>query len=441
MPTRHLGPERHDVVIIGARCAGATLATYLARAQLSVLLVDRSPLPSDLVLSTHTLHPAGGAVLRELGLLPRLREVTPPIRTVRIGRNEGTLDLRMAEEDSEYCPRRERFDALLQDAARDAGATVGDRTTAKELLWRDGRVVGVRLESAGHARDVYADWIVGADGRESSVARQVGAQTYLEYSAPRAMYWSYWEAPRGYGACADYPCGMYVANRDGVVRVAFHTDHGQVLVGSLPELRDIARWRSDPLRALRTDLARDEMLSSFTRGEPAAKVRGFIPKTYFMRRPVGPGWLLLGDAGVHKDFVTGDGMTEALLQAKSAAAALLAGEDALQRWQRERDVSALPFFHFGKLQGAPGVPSALEALVLSHAARSPACQERFVRSLKHELSPLEVVSPGQVLCWALRGVLGGKLGLLGDFFRRASAAAEMARVEAQFRSLLDVHAR
>lgn len=428
--------SRRDVIIIGARCAGATLATYLGRAGASVLLVDSSPLPSDLVLSTHTLHPAGTAVLRELGLSSALREVTPPIRVLRIGRGSGTLDLHFSDADAEYCPRRERFDALLQDAAREAGVTVRERTTAKQLLWRDGRAVGVRLSTgAGGAEEVYADWIVGADGRQSWLARQVDAPEYLAYDAARAMYWSYWDAPSGYGASTDYPCGMYVVNRDGMIRVAFHTDGDQVLVGSLPERHVLKAWRQDPLGALQADLACDEMLGSFTRGPPRTRVRGFLAKRYFLRQAVGPGWMLLGDAGVHKEFVTGDGMTEALRQARSAAAALLESERAVQRWWRARDMDALPYFFFGKLQGAAGVPSALDALVLSRAARSPAIEERFIRSLKHEISPFEVVSPAQALGWVLAGALRGRWGLLRDFVRRASASRELASAHAKCRAL------
>ncbi len=59
--------SRHDVIIVGARCAGATLATFLARAGASVLLLDKDRLPSDQILSTHTIHPPGVDVLDDLG--------------------------------------------------------------------------------------------------------------------------------------------------------------------------------------------------------------------------------------------------------------------------------------------------------------------------------------------------------------------------------------
>jgi 2-polyprenyl-6-methoxyphenol hydroxylase-like FAD-dependent oxidoreductase len=227
---------RYDIVIIGARCAGAALAAFTARSGARVLLVDRSPLPSDLVLSTHTLHPSGGRVLERLGVLARLRARAPSIRTLRIGRREATLDVRFPGEDTECCPRRLTLDGLLQGAARDAGAVVVDRTTARALSIEAGRVTGVQLEHGGRETLVRADLVVGADGRDSFVARQVRAREYLAYEAPRALYWSYWPAPQGYGSDADYP-GMYVVNRAGVVRLAFHTEDDRVLVGSAPELQ------------------------------------------------------------------------------------------------------------------------------------------------------------------------------------------------------------
>lgn len=436
-PIMTLPFETHyDIVIIGARCAGAALAAFTSRAGARVLLVDRAPLPSDLVLSTHTLHPAGARVLHRLDLLARLRALTPSIRTVRVGRRDATLDVRFAGEDTEYCPRRLTLDTLLQDAARDAGAVVVDRTTAKALAFESGRVRGVHLEHDGRERLVHADLVVGADGRDSFVARQVQAREYLDYPAPRAIYWSYWPAPRGYGSADEYP-GMYVVNRTGVLRLAFHTEADRVLVASAPELELAHEFRAEPLAALRQDVAADPLLHALVQHPPCERVRGYLPRRYFLREPVGPGWLLLGDAGIHQDFATGNGMSEALRQAESAATAVLAGQARLERWWRERDVAALPMFLFGKVQGAPGTPARLDALVLAHAATSPKVQERFASSMAGELSPLDVVTPRQVTGWVLAAVLRGQLGLLGDFYRRARSARELERVQTLHRQLLE----
>src|SRR5687767_1378884 len=140
MPTE----SHHDVVIVGARCAGATLATFVARGGASVLLLDKDRLPSDHILSTHTIHPPGLHVLDDLGVGDAVRAVAPPTRLVRLRKNDAFVDIEFPGERAEYCPRRARLDALLQDAAVSAGVELLDRTRVTSLL-RDGdRVIGVR---------------------------------------------------------------------------------------------------------------------------------------------------------------------------------------------------------------------------------------------------------------------------------------------------------
>lgn len=429
--------QRYDIIIIGARCAGATLATLLGRAGARVLLADQAALPSDLVLSTHTLHPSGARVLARLGLLERLRALAPTIRALRIGRGSATLDVLFPADDAELCPRRRSLDGLLLEAAREAGATIAERTRAIRLERAGERVTGVVFaDRAGRERRACADLVVGADGRDSFVARAVRAREYLAYPAPRAIYWSYWPAPRGYGAEPDLP-GMYVANRAGSVHMAFHTEEEHVLVGSAPERERAAAFRRAPLEALRADVTSDPLLAALTLGAPSEKVRGYIPDRYFFREPIGPGWLLLGDAGITQEFVTGNGMSEALLHTESAARALLGGEPALARWWRARDVAALPMYLFGQLQGASGAPSLLEQRVIAHAARTPALAARFAQSLSGELSPLAVVSPLTAAGLALAGAARGELGLLRDFLGRARQGGDLARVLRRHRALLD----
>src|SRR5262250_3546957 len=72
-----------DVIIVGARVAGAATAMLLARAGLRVLAVDRATFPSD-TLSTHQIQVPGVAALARWGLLDQvLAAGTPPTRTVR----------------------------------------------------------------------------------------------------------------------------------------------------------------------------------------------------------------------------------------------------------------------------------------------------------------------------------------------------------------------
>ena len=109
--------KKYNVIIIGARCAGATLAVYLARAGLSVLLLDKDELPSDQVISTHTIHPPGIDILDEVGVGKAIREVCPASRIMRLSKNGNSVDIIHGDGRAEYCPRRKRLDGLLQEAA------------------------------------------------------------------------------------------------------------------------------------------------------------------------------------------------------------------------------------------------------------------------------------------------------------------------------------
>ena len=117
--------REYDVIVVGARCAGATLATFLARAGADVLLLDKDALPSDQVLSTHNVHPAGMCALDELGVGPAVRALAPACRNVRLNLEGSFVDFELPA--TSYCPRRERLDGLLQQAAQGAGAELVDR--------------------------------------------------------------------------------------------------------------------------------------------------------------------------------------------------------------------------------------------------------------------------------------------------------------------------
>jgi 2-polyprenyl-6-methoxyphenol hydroxylase-like FAD-dependent oxidoreductase len=429
--------SRHDVVIVGARCAGATLATFLARAGASVLLLDKDPRATDQVLSTHTIHPPGLDVLDQVGVLDAVRAVAPPTHILRLRKNEAFVDIEFSGDRAEYCPRRARLDGLLQDAAASAGVEILDRMRVVSLV-RDGdRVVGVRATgSAGQEHVFRASLVVGADGRHSTVARQVEAEEYLAYDAPRAMFWGYWNAPAFWRTDPAYPFGMYVANTDGHIRVIFQTDHDQLLIGSLPPVDQALAWRSDPEAALIRDLASDSTTGPLVAGSaPDGPVRGTVKERYFFRRGAGNGWTLVGDAGHHKEFVIGDGITEALLQARSLAFAIQRGTDAaLYRWWRARDVDALPFFFLGQDEGALGPPMELQQVVFSHVAKTPALRARMAATFEHQLSPTDTFPVRQVLWWALGAALRGSLRVVPQFLaigRRGTAVNRELRLRRQ----------
>ena len=419
--------KKYSVIIVGARCAGATLAIYLARAGLSVLLLDKDELPGDQVLSTHTIHPPGIDILDEVGIGNAIREVCPASRTMRLNKNGSSADIIHADGRAEYCPRRKRLDGLLQAAALKEGVELLDRTRLIKLETENGRVTGVRAINLNAGKELVfrADFVVGADGRHSSVAQMVEAEEYLAYDAPRAMYWAYWDAPEIWKTDSRYPFGMYQGNTFGDVRVIFQTDYDQLLIGSLPPIEKAKNWRSDPLASLIADLSSDPLIAPLIEGaKPDGKVRGTVKERYFFRKGVGPGWALVGDAGHHKEFVIGDGITEALIQAKHLSKAILEGSDiALIKWWRARDVEAMPLFYFGQDEGSLKPPGHLDSLVLKHVDKEPELKKKFALVMEHKLSPFDSIPASSVMKWVMGDVFRGKFSAIPDFFAKGKRAS------------------
>ena len=148
----------YDAIVVGARCAGSPTAMLLARKNYKVLVVDRATFPSD-TLSTHLVHPPGVAALQRWGLLERLIATgCPPIDTYSFDFGPFTLSGSPGSDAAPvaYGPRRTVLDAMLVDAASEAGAEVREGFTVDDVVIEDGRVTGVRGHGKG-GRNVDAE--------------------------------------------------------------------------------------------------------------------------------------------------------------------------------------------------------------------------------------------------------------------------------------------
>ncbi|MET0490910.1 MAG: FAD-dependent oxidoreductase, partial [Acidimicrobiales bacterium] len=168
-----------DVVVVGARCAGAATAMLLARQGHRVTLVDRATFPSD-TISTHAVARGGVVQLARWGLLDAvLASGAPAIRRVRFYVGGEVIDRAIKERsgvDLLVAPRRHVLDHLLVEAAREAGAEVRTGVTMTGVTRAGARVTGVEGHDAeGDAIEISARFVVGADGLRSRVARAVGA--------------------------------------------------------------------------------------------------------------------------------------------------------------------------------------------------------------------------------------------------------------------------
>ena len=330
----------YDAIIVGARCAGASTAMLLARREWRVLAVDRADFPSD-TLSTHFVTPDGTAKLLEWGLLesvkangaPEVHRLTMTLGDVIIPNRFNGSPL------PGLCPRRGPFDKLLVDAAREAGAEVRERFHVKELLQDgEGRVTGIRgVDASGATVEAAAAIVIGADGKESFVAKAVGAEEYDVRETHTGGFYSYFEG-------VPYDGGeLHIVDRK--MFFLFPTDNGQACIGAEWPIADFETFRADVEGNLMKTLELAPDLAARVRqGRRIERFHGFVmPRSYF-RRPFGPGWALVGDAGYLKDPVTGLGMADALRDAALLAEAVDAGlagrermEEALAAYERRRN--------------------------------------------------------------------------------------------------------
>jgi len=331
----------YDVIIAGARCAGAATALLLARQGARVLVLDKSRYGTD-TLSTHALMRGAVLQLDRWGLLPSVaRAGTPPVRSTTFHLADAVTTIPVKPKhgvEALYAPRRRILDAILADAARNAGADVRFGASVSDVRRdRAGRVTGIIGRAGGARLEASADLVVGADGRRSTVAWCVGAQAAHVAPASSVLIYRY--------VRDDAPDDYHWYFRDGAAAGVIPTNDGQACVFAAtsaerlrgePDLGTYAVWRRILAQAA-PGLA--ERLG------PAGPPRVFPGLTGYLRHAAGPGWALVGDAGYFKDPITAHGITDALRDAEILARAIAAGgPDAVGRYQAERDELSLRLF-------------------------------------------------------------------------------------------------
>jgi 2-polyprenyl-6-methoxyphenol hydroxylase-like FAD-dependent oxidoreductase len=394
-----MAKHQYDAIVVGARCAGAPTAMLLARKGYRVLVVDRARFPSDTV-STHLLHPPGVAALRRWGLLNRLTATScSPIMTYAfdfgpftISGTPGTGDAPVA-----YGPRRTVLDHLLVNAASQAGAEIREGFTVEDVVIEDGRVTGVRGHSGdGQTVTEHAQVVIGADGRHSLVARAVQPEQYNEKPQLQCSYYTYWS-----GLPMDGRFETYI--RPDRAFAAWPTNDDLTLV--------IGGWPFAELEANKGDIEGNylrmlELAPAFAERVRAAtreaRFVGTAVPNYF-RKPYGPGWSLVGDAGYNKDFITAQGMHDAFRDAALCAAALdesFSGarpfDDAMATYQTTRDAQVLPMYELTcQLATLEPPPPELQQL-LGAVHGNQEAMDGFARVIAGVTSPAEFFSEQNV---------------------------------------------
>ncbi len=367
----------YDAIVVGARCAGSPTAMLLARKGYRVLLVDKSTFPSD-IMSTHYIHVPGVERLRRWGLLERLRATNcPSIKNARLhlgdvevvppapagGQGDGAPEA--------FCPRRTVLDKLLVDAAVEAGVELREGFSVRQLAMEGGRVTGVRGGAKGGATvSEEARIVIGADGLHSTVARHVKPPEYNTKPSLSYGYYAYW---------SNVPledAELYFLDGAGVLAFPTNDRLACLAVGG----------PNDGFHEFRKDIEGNYLKIIDMAPKLSGRVRGGKRETRFVgtadqpnyfRRPYGPGWGLVGDAGYHRDFVTGLGITDAFRDAELLAEAIDAGfsgrrplDEAMAEYERRRNEIATPLYEVTCQLASGAMPEPAQFLAFGAAMQA-----------------------------------------------------------------------
>jgi flavin-dependent dehydrogenase len=247
------------------------------------------------------------------------------------------------------CPRRTVLDKILVDAAREAGAEVREGAIVESVIIEDGVAVGIRGRVGDTPFEERARVIIGADGRESFVARQVSAPAYNEVEGKTAGYYAYFK---------DFQAStteIYMGG--GRAMFVFPTNDAEVCIGvefaaaRFPDFK--ADIEGNIKRSLETVPSLGERYAKATR---TSKIMGLTPHQSFYRKPYGPGWALVGDAGYYRDPLLGQGINDAFRDADALSAALdgvLSGansfDDALAAYEKQRNDATAAIYNITAL--------------------------------------------------------------------------------------------
>ena len=190
--------------------------------------------------------------------------------------------------------------------------------------------------------------VIGADGRHSLVAKTVQPEQYDTRRSHLAMYYAYWS-----GLPADgFDTTIRADQRRGWAAIRTHDDLTVVPFG----------WPVEEFCANRGDIEANFLAAVELAPEFAERVRAATRESKFIgsaelpgyfRKPFGNGWVLLGDAGYHKNPITAMGINDAFRDAELVAGALddafserRTYEQGMSEYQQTRDREARPVYEF-----------------------------------------------------------------------------------------------
>jgi flavin-dependent dehydrogenase len=363
-----------DVIVVGGGPVGLAAAIAIRQQGFKVLVAERGRPPIDKPCG-EGLMPEGVAALNSLGLLC---EPALPFRGIRFT-EAGRSAQGLFRENSGLGIRRTVLHQCLIDRAAELGVT---------LRWAEPvRLINDGIVELGSNR-IPCQWIIGADGRESSVRRWAG------FCPPSKM-------TTRIGMRQHFRVALWT----DLVEVHWY-DHGQVVItpiGHDEVCVSVLTNKAHRLCVGSLDL-HPEVGRRLAHAPASSPPRGAICSASIMRSVVRRHVVLIGDAAGTMDAITGEGLSFGFRQAVNLAAALAAGniqgyEDAHHRLRR---LSIL----MGKLMLAIGSRPGLRHRLLCAFAAQPSLLS-FALAVHTGALPISALPLGPMMGFLHRLVIDG----------------------------------
>jgi flavin-dependent dehydrogenase len=322
-----IAPQKNDVLVIGGGPAGSTVSTLLAEKGWRVTLLEKSRFPRYHV--GESLMPFCFYTLARLGVVGTLNRMGATRKySVQFAAPESDasqpfyffehLDHEAA---TTWQVRREDFDTMLLENAREKGVTVHEGITAKKLLQDEsGRYTGVHsVDENGNERAFEATLTIDATGRDAFAQSKLGWRQ-RDPKLNKVAIWTLYEgARRDHGLDAGATTIAYVPQKGWFWYIPLQDN--RVSVGLVAE-RDYLYDGStrDPAAIFRREIANSKFIREHLEGATCTEdwwVTGEY--SYRSRHCAADGLLLVGDAFGFLDPVFSSGVFLALKSGELAA--------------------------------------------------------------------------------------------------------------------------
>jgi 2-polyprenyl-6-methoxyphenol hydroxylase-like FAD-dependent oxidoreductase len=324
-------PNRYDAVVVGGSLAGCTAAILLGREGLRVAVVEKQPDPAAFKrICSHFIQAGSVPTVERLGLLEPIEEAGGVRSRIRAWTPMGWVVAPPDKAGLCLNIRREKLDPMVREAAASTpGVDLFLGRSAVALTKSDGAFDGVTIrDSEGNEETLVAKLVIGADGRDSKVAKlsEVDEKTHPH---GRFAYGTYFEGAAPEGA----PDGT-IWMTDPQWAAAFPTDEGLTFYAVMPTMDHLPEFKRDAEGAMIAFLANLPEPPPIHEGRRVDDVIGKIDMTNRVRGPVAPGLALIGDAALATDPLFGVGCGWAFQSGEwlsDSVTPALRGEEALDR--------------------------------------------------------------------------------------------------------------